>query len=215
MLTSKCLDYQQLYNFIDPLATLPFRMHVRSESAMLSADQHWLLTHGKIMPDTPHIYDAGRGGKATDILWAYNVSIFFFSPRLLQLLHDHDITGWNSYAVELYDRKGNLLSGYKGIAVVGPECTRDRSRSQIIDKPAPVEGGRGFQVYQGLFFDESEWDGSDMFWVSEGGGIVVTDKVRELFRRYGIRNVELTPLPQVEIRVSNDQYGSTARAQTD
>jgi hypothetical protein len=111
--------------------------------------------------------------------------------------------------------EGNLLSGYRGIAVVGPECTRDCSRSQIIDKPPPVESGRGFQVYRGLYFDETAWDNSDMFWVSQGGGIVVTDKVRELFRRYGIRNVELTPLPQVEIRVSNDQYGSTARGETD
>jgi hypothetical protein len=39
----------------------------------------------------------------------------------------------------------------------------------------------------------------------------VTEKLYRLFRRHKIRNVELTPLSEVEIDVSNDKYGESAR----
>jgi hypothetical protein len=152
------------------------------------------------------VYTAGRGGKATDVLWAYDVLTFFFSPDLTQLLRDHNVTGWSTYCVELRIKSGELLSGYQGIAVTGHECTRDRSRSQIVEKPAPVLGGRSYRVYRSLYFDEQEWDGSDFFWVSDRGGIVVTEKVCQLFRKYKVRNFEFIPLSEVEIRVSDDKY---------
>jgi hypothetical protein len=199
------------FRFSDPLATQPYRLQLLPRADILTFEQVCDLASGLLALDEPLIFKAGRGGKATDVLWAYDVLIYFFSEPLRRLLTEAGVSGWTTYPVELYDRKGNHLPGYQGIAVTGPKCRRDRSRSSIVDKPPPVPGGRGYQVYRGLYFDESQWDGSDMFWVSEGGGIVVTEKLYRLFRRHKIRNVELTPLTEVEIDVSNDKYGESAR----
>jgi hypothetical protein len=185
-------------------------MHLMPRADILTNAQVQALVRGSFSLEEPLVFKAGSGGRATDVLWFYGVS-FFFSEPLRRLLADEGVSGWTTYPVELYDRKGNHLPGYQGIAVTGPKCRRDRSRSSIVDKPPPVPGGRGYQVYRGLYFNESQWDGSDMFWVSEGGGIVVTEKLYRLFRRHKIRNVELTPLPEVEIDVSNDKYGESAR----
>lgn len=208
---SKHLDYQHLYKLWDSLANQPFRMSLRSSPDMLTQGQSWALVEGKLQLNKPLIFDAKRGRKTMDILWGYSTISFFFSSELILLLQENGITGWGTYPVELYDRQGELLVGYWGIAITGPECTRDRSRSQIVSKPPPVAGGQGYQVYRGLYFDEADWDGSDMFWVSEGGGIVVTERVYKLFKKHKIRNVELTPLLEVELAVSNDKYGDAAR----
>jgi hypothetical protein len=202
-------DLPAMYQVRDPLATLPYRMILSRPEQSLTSDQHRALIHGTFHPDCPLVYTAGRGGKATDVLWAYDVSTFFFSAGLTRLLHGYNITGWSTYCVELRDKSDELLPGYQGIAVIGYECTRDRSRSRIVEKPAPVSGGRSYQVYRSLYFDEQEWDGSDFFWVSDRGGIVVTEKVCQIFRKYKIRNFEFTPLSEVEIRVGDDKYFSS------
>jgi hypothetical protein len=181
-------------------------MNLLPRADILTNAQANALVRGSLSLEETLVFKAGRGGKATDVLWAYDVYIYFFSERLRRLLAEEEISGWTTYPVELYDRKDNHLSGYQGIAVTGRECTRDRSRSQIVDKPPPAPGGQSRQVYRGLFFDESQWDGSDMFWVSEVG-IVVTEKLYRLFQRHKIRNVEFTPLSKVEIRVSLDNFG--------
>lgn len=206
MSTSTYPNYRTLYRLRDPLANLPFRMSRRLLANWPTVDQQWEIARGKFQTYGPLVFDATSGGRLTDILWSRSVVFLFFSARLIHLLQEHSITGWSTYPVELYNRQGELLAGYQGIAITGSECARDRSRSQIVDKPPPVPGGRGYQVYRGLYFDESEWDGSDMFWVSEGGGVVITERVYKLFRKHKIRNVKFTPLSEVEIDVSNDKY---------
>jgi hypothetical protein len=193
------------FRFRDPLATQPYRLLLMPDATVLTTAQVNALVVGLLTLNEPLILKAGAGGKATDVLWANDPFIFFFSARLRQLLVEEGVTGWTTYPAQLYDRQGNYLPGYQGIAVTGEECRRDRSRSQIIDKPPPVPGGKGYQVYCGLYFHESEWDGSDMFWVSEGG-IVVTQRVVHLFRRHKIRNAELTPLAEVETDGGNKNY---------
>jgi hypothetical protein len=184
---------------------------MRPNPNWLTIAQQRQLSRGQFCPQEPLIFNAYRGNKATDVLWSDSIDPFFFSVRLLTLLIDQGISGWNTYPVELYNRQRERLDSYMGIAITGPECQRDRSRSEIVDKPPPVLGGQGYQVYRGLYFDESQWDGSDLFRVNEGGGIVVTDRVHRLFHMHKIRNAKFTPLPEVEIRVAFDKYGESAK----
>ncbi len=130
---------------------------------------------------------------------------FFISTRLMDLLMQHQVIGWSTYPVELFDRKGEPLTGYHGLAITGAVCKRDRSRSQIVENPPVVPTGKPYLVYKGLYFVESQWDGSDMFWVSPGGR-VVTEKVYRLFKKHKIVNVRFTPLREVEMDVSDDKY---------
>jgi hypothetical protein len=69
-----------------------------------------------------------------------------------------------------------------------------------------VLGGEPYQVYKGLFFYEEDWDGSDIFRVSNFGGTVVTGKVDKIFKQAKVTNVKLTPLPEVERDVLLDKY---------
>ncbi|BCX04396.1 MAG: hypothetical protein KatS3mg053_2334 [Candidatus Roseilinea sp.] len=57
-----------------------------------------------------------------------------------------------------------------------------------------------------MYFDESQWDGSDFFLVQPLNSIAVTEKVYRLFKRAKVTNVRLTPLIQVELDVTLDQF---------
>lgn len=117
----------------------------------------------------------------------------------------NNITGWTTYPVEVYGRRGEPLPGYHGFTVTGGECRRDRSRSQVITKQT-VPGGKPFEVYKGLYFFEEDWDRSDIFIVRRYGGIVVTEKVYKILKRAKVTNVKLTPLLEVERDVYLDKY---------
>jgi hypothetical protein len=157
------------------------------------------IAHGTEVWPVSIPFDVYKGGQATDFLWSQSVWLICISQRTVDLLGEYQITGWSTYPVEIFDRKRNPLPDYHGFAVTGPVCDLDRSRSTLIDKPPPVPGGKGYQVYRGLYFSESQWDGSDMFWIDRCGQ-VVTDRVYQLFRRHKISNVKFTPLIEDERR---------------
>ena len=192
---SNSLDYSKLYNVSESNATRPYRLDIREDSENLSRTERNELIHGRFLLSKPLQFDAYRGGQAADFLWSTSLVLVGISSRVIDLLKSNKISGWSTYPVEIFDRKGGLLPGYYGFAVTGPICTLDRSRSEIVDKPAPVPTGRGYQVYRGLYFDESQWDGSDMFWVSNGATIV-TEKVYQLFKKHKVTNILLERLDQ-------------------
>lgn len=97
------------------------------------------------------------------------------------------------------------LPEYFGFAVTGRGGESKRDRSEVVTKPPPVPGGKPYQVYKGLYFDESQWDGSDIFLVD--AKIVVTKAVRDAFKQSKISNVLFTCLIDVETDVLLDKYG--------
>ena len=199
------VDYDKTYTFEDPLATRPFRLTNLGYSEELSYEQIFNLSRGTWHPPTPVKLGASAGGQVAEIFWAELVQLVCVSARVVSLLADNGVTGWVTYPVELYDRRKNPIPDYSGLAVLGPIYRRDRSRSEIVMKPAPVPGGCGHEVYKGLYFDESQWDGADMFRVANAG-IVVTEKIYRLFKRAKISNVLFTPLTEVEIDVYLDRF---------
>ncbi len=207
MSTLTSLDYSKLFKLVDPLANRPLRLETVRDAVWLTIrDDVWPLYRGQLKLSEPLKLRAYMGGQATDFLWTGYPPLVCVSSRVVELLTEHEITGWDTYPVEVYGRKGEPLPGYHDFAVTGPECRRDRSRSEILTRQ-DVPGGKPFQVYKGLYFDESRWDGSDMFLVRPVGGIVVTEKVYRLFKKEKVSNVRLTPLTEVELDVKLDQYG--------
>ncbi len=127
------------------------------------------------------------------------------SERAIRILRENEVSGWSTYPVEAFDPKGELLADYHGLVVTGAVCDADYSQSAVITKPPPATRGKSYDVYRGLFFDEAQWDGSDMFWV--GGVRVVTEKVKKAFEQNGVENVAFMPLPEREIRVRHVRRG--------
>ena len=147
----------------------------------------------------PIQFDAAQGENAEDVLWTQLVWPVCVSGRLIRLLKRDEVSGWSTYKVEIFDPKGKQLPDYHGFAVTGAECNGDYSRSAVVTKPPPAPRGRSYDVYKGLYFDEDQWDGSDMFWVD--GVRVVVDRVKSLFEQHKVANVRFTPLTEREIRV--------------
>lgn len=203
--TTRSVDYGKFYELSDPLANRPLRLE-DYDSDWLTNEQLQLLVRGALRPEQPLKLRGYMGRQVVDVLWTGRALLFCVSSRVIELLSEHGITGWSTFPVEVYDRQGGPLPGYHGFAITGPVCRRDKSRSQIVAKPPPVPEGEGREVYRGLYFDESQWDGSDFFWVDRSGGRVVTERVYRLFKRNKISNVRLVPLPEVEIDVILDRF---------
>jgi len=205
-LTSNKLDFKKFYELSDPLANRPLRLQLTPTSRWLSTEQQVMLSKGQLNLDTTLQLEAFMGGQAADFLWSGHVTLVCISSRVVDLLRDCGCTGWSTYPVEVYDRQGQLLFGYQGLAVTGPECMRDKSRSQIIEKPIPGLPGRSQPVNRGLYFDEKCWDGSDFFWIHFLNARVITERVYKLFKKFKVRNVMMVSLPDVERSTLLDEY---------
>jgi hypothetical protein len=202
---SQSLDFHNYFRFSDPLANRPLRLRAKPESDHYSTDYFFSLAKGKVTPKEPIKFYSTMGGQSTEILWAEIPVILCISTKVVDLLRENQITGWGTYPVEVYGRKGEFLPGYHGFSVTGRECKRDKSRSQIITKQV-VPNGKPFQAYVGLYFIESDWDGNDFFIVSSFGGTVVTKKVRDLFKKEKITNIRFTNLLEVELDMFLDRF---------
>ena len=197
---SRPFDYGKLYEFADPLETGPYRLRSRLPvEALQERKKLHLLARGETAITEPIQFDAAQGDEATDVLWTQLVGPVCVSGRVVRLLEENKISGWSTYPVEVYDQQGNPLPDYHGFAVTGVVCKADYGRSAVVSKPPPTLRGKGYDVYRGLYFDESQWDGSDMFWVD--GVLVVVDKVYRLFKTHKVVNVRLITLLEREIRV--------------
>lgn len=204
MFISTSLDYAKFYELCDPLDTKPLRLSDAPYSTWLTIEQAKHLFTGQLRLSEPLKLKAYQGSSPRDFLWAGLSRIISISQRTAELLAENQITGWATYPLIVLGRKGEEIPGYVGFSVTGSSLSSDRSRSEIVVKPPPTPDGQSYRVYRGLYFKESLWDGCDIFLVR--GNIVVTEKVNLLFRKAKISNVQLTPLPEVEIDVFLDKF---------
>lgn len=194
------LEWISAHELTDPMAVEPFRLRSRlpSDAASDEVNVHF-LSRGKSPIRRPLQFDVAQGIRASDFLWTQLINPVCISERVVCILRNNEVSGWATYPVEVFDKEGNLLSEYHGLAVTGAVCEADFSRSTVVTKPPPTPRGKSYKVYRGLHFNEEDWDGSDMFWV--GGVRVVVERVKELLEQEMVENVRFTPLPDWEVRV--------------
>ena len=208
--TSNHIDFKNFYTFSDPLATRPFRLVPKEQGREYSLGFLFNLAKGKNFLEEPIQFFPTKGNKATQVLWSEIVFLLCVSTKVVSLLQENKITGWSTYPAQDFDRSGILLPGYNGLSITGKECRRDRSQSTIIMKKNKLSG-KPMRFYKGLYFIGSDWDGCDFFYVSSFGGIVVTKKVKELFSKANITNIEFISLPEVELSVLLDKYDKESK----
>ena len=136
MSTSAPLDFSRFYELKDPLTNRPLRITVRGYNDWVNSDFAWKLFRGQVSSEQPIQLGGYRGGQVTDFLWSDLVHMVCITDRVVEILGAKEVTGWMTYPVEVYGRKGEPLPGYHGFAVTGSECRRDRSRSQILTRQA-------------------------------------------------------------------------------
>lgn len=197
-------DYDKLYRMQDPSATLPWRLGIEDPRFRTPAFDGWIvaLYRGNAEAVPPLGLFAATGGRPADMMWSRYPPIFVVSDRVIGLLTGQGFTGWSTYAVEVRDKKGELVPGYRGFAVTGRAGDHDLYRAFVVQKPVWKGSDRLREVLRGICLEDDSWDGSDFSFMGKTSNIIVTEQVVRAFRRAKIRNVQFTRLPEVEIPAS-------------
>jgi hypothetical protein len=137
-----------------------------------------------------------KGGKPCDFL-GNNAILHIASERVLNLLEEHGLTGYDTYDVEVSGGKVELPK-YYGLVAVGRGGHILMKESGVEYGTRRADGTRAIMGMKRLVFDENQWDGSHFFYLDESpGGIIVTQRVADLFKKHRVRNCVLTPLEEV------------------
>jgi hypothetical protein len=130
-----------------------------------------------------------------DLVGTEVVDIRLFSNRAIELLRSRQYNGWKTYPVELVDRHGQRISGYQGFAVVGRCGPIEAERSERITR---IYGKNRLEVWRGLLFDSSTWDGSEIFQPRGTALILVTEAVKNAVEKAKLTNVRFQRITEME-----------------
>ena len=137
------------------------------------------------------------GNKYYDLIF-YNVSSFLFSSKIINLLLENNITGWRAYPAIIYDKKDNIIKGYSLFEVIGRCGAIDWNKSEKFKKQF-VPNAPFADMLRGIYPDLSAWDGSDFFMAEGKKFIFVTEKVKDIFIKNKITNVNITKSTEFEM----------------
>lgn len=146
----------------------------------------------------PVIFKQSDGKKINDVIDTEYASLYLISDRLKSILEENQFTGWKTFAIQLYDKKGNEVSGYHGLSVTGTCGPIDYEKSEIIEKRMTPQGP-ACRFYKGRYIGLDLWDGTDFFFPGEFRGIIITKKVAQVLQKNKITNVRLKNLADVEM----------------
>lgn len=129
----------------------------------------------------PIVFRHIDGKRMRDLLdMRYTGSHFLISDRLKSILEENRFTGWKCYPIELYDKKGNPISGYSGFTVTG----RGGRLYYSFNKGWDTIG----EDYLG--WNPACWDGSDFFRFDNTRHLLVTEKVMTVMKKNRVDAVD-------------------------
>jgi hypothetical protein len=191
----KIVDYKKLYELSDPFLKHSIRLHLNQDS--IDSINVWELFKGEFIPSSPIIFKPQMGTSLADFLWVTMIPMVCISQKVVDILQEQQISGWSTYSVEIINNEKKIKTTYYGLVVNSYAGKIDLKRSKVVDKPPYVQGGKPWKAYKGIYFDEANWDGRDIFRL-DGGIIIVTEKVRRIFKQAKIDNIRMTNLTLVE-----------------
>lgn len=188
------MDFEKLYRIM----TIGKRtaLHVRP---LDDIPDDVALFGGGVKPQRALRFDFMKGASGSTVNDFISTSLpplVLVSNRVVEVLGA--FTGWTTYPVEVYGKRGESIPGYHGLAVTGRCGPIDDSQSRLVIEPPPVPQGRPRKKWVGLYFDPKTWDGSDLFLPESGGGTFVTEGVRTAMESAHISNVRFTRLTEAE-----------------
>jgi len=170
----------------------------RGDLDVKTTDEAFALTRAELHLDRPVTVAWAMGrAKPVEVIRTTYAAPVLVADSVVQLLRTHGFTGWSLYEVSVRDKQGQVHPGYSGLAFTGRCGGIDKTQSIQVSRIRPAGI---FPVWKGLFFDPASWDGSDLFMPA---GLVgwkfVVEEVKQAFEQARIRNVEFTPLDQIEV----------------
>ena len=168
------------------------------------------LYEGRVTLQAPLAFEFMKGASGStpyDFVSTSLPPLKLVSERVVAVLRD--FTGWATYPVEVYGKKGELVAGYHGLAVTGRCGPIDDSRSRPAIRPPAVPHGQATRMWIGLYFDPVSWDGSDVFLPKGNGRTFITEDLKSALERAGITNVYFTALSEAENMSTALLFGDT------
>ena len=136
----------------------------------------------------PVVYRHEEGKKMRDMLdMRFDGHCFLISDRMKLLMEDNGITGWKSYPVLVYDKKGNEIKGYHGFTVTGRG-----GEMRFLMPPNQIPYGESSHYCQ---WEQDQWDGSDIFRIRPNY-LIVTKRTMLLFKENKITSPHFYPLSE-------------------
>ena len=166
------MDFSRLYTMSEASVYGAFR------ASCEDIDDDVGLVRAEWVPKIPLVFRHFTGGsRLHDVIGTGHATIDLLSDRVIDIFKEYGFTGWTTFPIELYGKKGVRIDGYNGFAVTGRCGPIDWSRGRKIRKPPPVPQGRSYDAWVGMYFDPNTWDRSDVFCPGETTYIIVTEPV--------------------------------------
>ena len=198
------MDIKDFFSF----GSKPLSSTIQASAVGLKADEngvsdYWNLIKGKYAGiDFPVIFKQEYGKKLTDILNTGWPNLYLISDRMKAILEENGLTGWQTFPIKLYDKKGNGIIGYHGFSIVGSCGPTSFAKSEIIEKRM-VPTGPICKYYKGIFIDLNKWDESDFFTPEKTYQIIITKKSADILKKNKITNMRLENLAEYEMDVDS------------
>ncbi|MEM9859824.1 MAG: hypothetical protein AAF843_20905 [Bacteroidota bacterium] len=144
-----------------------------------------------------YLFKCVFGNKKYDILTGGFAYIFIVSEKFIDAL-GNNFSGWKQVPLEIQSENGESMEGYFGLAVKGVCGPIKNELSKKVILHPRTKNGPSRSGYIGLYFDESTWDGSDVFSPANSNYIFITGKVKNELERSNLTNILIEPIGEIE-----------------
>lgn len=136
-----------------------------------------------------------------DMIWTW-YSEPMISDKVINIISSEGLVGYTLKPVVIKKVKKPLpeiIPVYKELFITGNGGEVHKDSKLIIVEKCDSCGHIGYRGWENkLIINERNWDGSDFFHLKYPGGIFVTEKVKKIFEKYQVSNVEFIPMDEVK-----------------
>ena len=165
-------------------------------SNVLDFDSYIKLSKGDLNDFQIPITFKQKSGKNWKDILCPSIGFHLISDRVKEALEANNITGYKTFPIIIYDKKGNEVPGYHGFSVTGRCDPTDWSKSEIIQKKL-FEFSSVTDYYRGRHIDN--WDGSDIFSPKGTLVIILSEKAYRLFKSLKLNSTRYIDIEKYEI----------------
>ena len=158
------MQIKYFYDFGSKFLTTTFQAHPINLKTLNVMENLLKREYEKI--DFPVIFKQDSGKKIHDILDTGSVCLLLISEKMKDVLEQNNLTGWKTFPVQVFDKKGNEIKGYYGFSVIGKCGPIDYTKCEIVEKRL-VPTGPISKFFKGRYIGLETWDGSDFFLPSD------------------------------------------------
>jgi hypothetical protein len=196
------MEIKKFYDFRSKLVSSTFQTHAvglnkdKNENSEYY-DQHMLILGDYSGIAFPVVFKQMYGEKLQDVLDTGWGGLYLISDRIKTAFEDNHLTGWKTFEIKVFTKKGQEVEGYHVLTITGRGGKIDYLKTEIIEKRLVPEGPLG-KYYKGLYVGLDDWDGSDFFLPERHFGTIITSKVADVLKKGKFTNIKIENLMDIE-----------------